>query len=196
MEYLLPTTWTYILACFLLIPAMSWLDRQRGTPKDFEKIPKLPALLGMGYLSAFYTGHMIDWQAMVITLSIAVSHNIGFGHPIGFALTGKNTALDPNMSEGGKYEPWQVTKLLKENPWVALALRGFFVGFWSLVALDWVASLKIALAFGIAFPLAPYIVRFKLGMGGEGWAKMEELRGMLIGIVFAVMATATFLVGA
>lgn len=179
-----------IAVCYIvMIFVMSWLDRQRGTPKNEEKIPKLLALLGMGYLSAVYTGHVLDWQAVMIMLSVAITNNIGFGHPVGLALTGRSD-LDP---DGGKYEAWQITRLLRENPWVALSLRGVFVGVGALVAMDWIASLKIAIAFGIGYPLAAYIVRYKLKMGEEGWAKMEELRGGLIGAVFCIMAVGVLL---
>ena len=72
----------------LAIPAMSWLDRQRGMPKDQETIPKVPALLGMGYLCAVLTGHWLDWQTLAIVAGVAVLHNISFGEPMGHALTG------------------------------------------------------------------------------------------------------------
>lgn len=160
----------------LLIPLMAWLDRQRGTPKETEIISKVPALLGIGYLCSVFTGHVLDWQAVVIMLSVAVAHNFGLGEPVGHALTG-------TMS--GKYETWQIG-ILKTNPWLALSVRGLFVGLWTLLALDPIASLKIALAFGIAFPLAPAIVRYGLKMGGGGWGMMEYIRGALIGLILFV----------
>lgn len=192
---------------------MSWLDRQRGTPKEAEIIPKLPALLGMGYLCALYTGHVLDWQAVAITASVAFAHNFGFGEPIGHALTGVTRPAE----DGTTYESWQVGKALKENPWLALAVRGLLVGLWTLfipglagmtgfiqpVHIDWFASLKIAVAFGIAFPLASHIVRYRLKMptrtreeAGAAWAKQESIRGALIELLLILMLVTTLAAGA
>jgi hypothetical protein len=179
-----------LLLLFSRVSLMSWLDRQRGTPKVAEKIPKLAALFGMGYLCALYVGHGLDWHAPLYMVAVWAGHGIGFGQPLGFALSGVNQAELPNPPRGAEYEPWQITTLLKRNPWVALFVRGLFVGLASLVALDWVASLVIALAFGIAFPLASYVVRYRLkmpaGTASEhavAWAKQEELRGALLELV-------------
>ncbi len=173
---------------------MSWLDRQRGTPKVAEKIPKPVALLGMGYLCAAYTGHMIDWQAVVITAGVAVAHNFGLGEPVGHALTGRGGEA---ADDGTTYEPWQIG-ILKTNPWLAVTARGLMVGFWTLLALDWVASLKIAAAFGIAFPLASYLIRYQLKMPtatpsqeAVAWARQEQVRGALIELLLLLMLVAT-----
>jgi hypothetical protein len=179
-----------LLELYSRISPMSWLDRQRGTTKVAEKIPKLLALFGMGYLCAAYTGHWFDWRTPLYMVAIWAGHGIGFGQPIGFALSGVNQAEMPNPPKGAEYEPWQITNLLKQNPWVALFVRGLFVGFASLIAFDPVASIKIALAFGLAFPLASYIVRFHLKMPASNasehavsWAKQEEIRGALIELI-------------
>ncbi len=179
---------------------MSWLDRQRGTPKSVEKIPKLMALLGMGYLCAAYTGHLIDWQAVVITAGVAFAHNFGFGEPLGHALTGRGGST---AADGTTYELWQIGKMLKANPWVALTVRGLLVGLWTLWALDPIASLKIAIAFGIAFPLAPHIVRYRLKMptatssqAAVAWAQQEKLRGALIELLLLLMLVTTLAVRA
>ena len=169
----------HILLCALLIPAMAWLDRQRGTSKETEIIAKVPALLGMGYLCAAFTGHVADWQAVVITLAVAVAHSFSFGEPLGHALTGIKGAT---ADDGTTYESWQVG-IPKDNPWLALTVRGLMVGAMTLLALDWVASLKIAAAFGLAFPLAPAIVRYGTKLGGAGWALQEWIRGGLIGLI-------------
>jgi hypothetical protein len=161
----------------LCIPLMSWLDRQRGMPKDIETIPKGAALVGMGYLCAYLTGHALDVQAIIITLTVAFSHNFGFGEPIGHALTGTGGAT---ADDGTTYETWQVG-VLKTNPWMALTVRGLMVGLWTLLAMDWLASLKIALAFGLAFPLASAFVRYALKSPPNAWAIQEWIRGGLIG---------------
>jgi flagellar biosynthesis protein FliR len=64
-----------------------------------------------------------------------------------------------------------------------------------LTALDPIASLKIGLAFGIAFPLAPFITTRILKMGGEGWAIQEEVRGGLIGLLLFLTWAATLAAG-
>lgn len=173
------------LLLLLFIPLMSWLDRQRGTPKDREIIPKLPALLGIGYLCAAFTGHYADWQALVITAAVAVVHNFSFGEPLGHALTGRGGVA---ASDGTVYEQWQIGDLLKSNPWVALAVRGAMLGLAGVAALDWQAAARIAVAWAIAFPLAPAVVRYALKMptrtkeqAGLAWAVNEWTRGALAG---------------
>lgn len=172
----------------LLVPVMSWLDRQRGMPKAVETIPKLPALLGIGYLCAAMTGHFADWQAVVITAVIAVAHNFSFGQPLGMALTGKTGAAD----DGTVYEAWQVG-ILRTNCWLALALRGAVLGVAGLAAYDFAAALKIAAAWAVAFPAAPAIVRYVLKMpvntanaSGKAWAANEWIRGALAGLFLSM----------
>jgi len=174
----------------LLVPVLSWLDRQRGMPKDVETIPKLPALLGIGYVCSVLTGHWMDWQALVITLSVAVIHNFSFGNPLGTALTGV-VSVAP---DGTLHEKWQVGNLLKSNPWVALSLRGAMLGMAGLLAMDYMAAVKIALAWAIAFPLSPFLVRYVLrmpvktiGQSGRAWATNEWTRGALAGLLMGVM---------
>ncbi len=178
---------TQQLLLLLLIPAMSWLDRQRGTPKDDEIIPKLPALLGIGYLCAVFTGHWLDWQAAVITAAVAVIHNFSFGEPLGHALTGRGGVV---AADGTVYEKWQVGSLLQSNPWVALAVRGAMLGLAGVAALDWQAAAQIAVAWAIAFPLAPAVVRYILKMptrtkeqAGRAWAANEWTRGAAAGVL-------------
>lgn len=184
-----------ILRLLIRCSPMSWLDRQRGMPKEAETIPKVLALAGMGYLCALYTGHFFDWQAIAITVGVAFAHNFGFGEPLGHALTGRGGAT---ADDGTTYESWQIGKTLKENPWVALTVRGLLVGVWTLLALDPIASLKIAIAFGVAFPLASYLVRYRLKMptakisdAALAWAEQEKLRGALIELSLISMLAAT-----
>lgn len=190
---------TNLLLSYSSISPMAWLDRQRGTPKIAEKIPKLAALAGMGYLCALLVGHGFDWRAPLYMLAVWAGHGIGFGQPIGFALSGVNQAELSNPPKGAEYEPWQFGPL-KHNPWLALFVRGLFVGIATLVAYDWVASIKIALAFGIAFPLASYVVRFNLKMPAvtasehaTAWAVQEKLRGSLIELALVGMLFLTLL---
>lgn len=180
-DYLLP----------LLIPVLSWLDRQRGTPKETETIPKIVALLGIGYVCSVFVGHWLDWQALVITISIAFIHNFSFGEPLGHALTGRGGVP---AADGTVYEKWQIG-ILKDNPWLALAVRGAMLGISGLVALDLVAAAKLAIAWAIAFPLAPAIVRYVLKMptytikqSGKAWAVNEWARGATAGLLLSVMS--------
>lgn len=171
-----------------LVTALSWLDRQRGMPRELETIPKLVALLGIGYICATLVGHWLDWQAIVITLSIAFIHNFSFGEPLGHALTGHSGTAD----DGTTYEKWQLG-VLKTNPWLALAVRGAMLGIAGLVALDLVAAIKIAIAWAIAFPLAPAFVRYVLKLptttekqSGKAWAVNEWTRGAIAGFALSV----------
>lgn len=159
-----------------LVALLSWLDRQRGMPKDQETIPKIAALLGMGYVIAVLCGHWMDWQAIAITAGVAVLHNISFGQPLGQALTGKVAKAD----DGTLYEVWQFHDVLRENPWLSLILRGVMVGGAGVLALDANAAWNIALAFGVAFPLAAVISRYALY---GSWGKNEYIRGALVGVI-------------
>lgn len=172
-----------VLVAVLGVALLSWLDRQRGTPKESEVIPKLPALLGMGYLCAAYTGHYADWQAAAITAAFAVVHNISFGEPMGHALSGQGGLA---ADDGAVYETWQVG-VLKTNPWLALAVRGAMSGLAGVAALDSYAAAALAVAWGIAFPAAPALARFVLYTKDVGarWAANEYIRGALAGLVLA-----------
>lgn len=171
----------------LFVPLMAWLDRQRGSPPEIEVISKVPALFGMGYICAFYTGHVFDVQTLIIMLAVWAGHGIGYGAPLGYALTG---VTGMPADDGSVYEPWQVTDLLKRNPWVALALRGVMVGAVALLSADIIAAGKIAVAFGIAFPLASYIVRYHITTSSpdDAWGKQEYVRGGLTGFILLVFS--------
>lgn len=166
----------------LLIPVLSWLDRQRGAPKEEEKIGKFPALMLMGYSTAILTGHWFDWQAVVITCSFAFLHNTSFGQPVGESLTGKVKPAD----DGSTHEEWQVGVL--KNCWLALAARGAFLGVAGWLALDLTAGLQIALAWAIAFPLSAAVIRYIVRDRRSAWARMEYLRGGLAAGLMAIPA--------
>lgn len=180
----------------LLIPAMAWLDRQRGTSKDLisglypglpghrsqgELIPKWLALAGLGLCVAFLTGHYWDWQAIVIALAVAIGYSTGWGHPLGTVLGGL-----PNK----RYEWWQ-RGILRDRPWLAIAVRGTFIGVLSLAAFDIIASIKIFFAFTVAFPLAPFLVTkaFKKS-GDEAWAEQEYWRGGIAALILWALSWA------
>lgn len=159
----------------LLIPAMAWLDRQRGSDFTTEIIPKNVALIGLGVCVSILTGHYWDWRAPVLVASVAIGYNVlGWGNPVGRAC---------GVRDDGKYEDWQVG-VLRRNVWLALAVRGAFIGLCSLVALDFTAALKIAIAFAIAFPLAPLVATkiFKQ-RGNAAWALQEYVRGAIAGVL-------------
>ena len=181
-----------LLLLLLSIPLMSWLDRQRGTPREFELITKSAALAGMGVLTAVLVGHWLDWQMLAITAAVMVIHNFSFGEPMGHALTGRGGQM---ADDGTTYEIWQVTALLRENPWVALGLRGLVTGLAGVAVLEPVTAVMIALAFGLAFPLAPAIVRYLLKLpvnsgkaAGKAWAVNEYIRGGLVGALLVGMS--------
>ena len=162
------------LLLLLLIPLLAFFDRQRGADKKTEIIPKIVALAGLGICVSLLVGHWLDWQALVIAVTVAVGYTFGLGHPVGMALTGKDI---------GEYESWQVG-ILRSNPWLALAVRGAFIGVCSLAAIDYLAALKITLAFAVAFPLAPWIAtRVFKRTGTDAWSLQETIRGGLAGAV-------------
>lgn len=168
----------------LLIPVMSWLDHQRGTPKGLEIIPKILALILMGYACAVLTGHWLDWQAAVITAGFAVLHNFSLGQPLGEALTGKIGQAD----DGSSYETWQVGPL--KNCWLALSARGAVLGLAGFIALDLTAGLQIAVAWAVAFPLSAALVRYvrSLRFKGGGWGLSEYLRGFIASLILVSVA--------
>jgi hypothetical protein len=168
--------WIKFILFLQKLSLLSWLDRARGNPEN--RLPKAIALFLMGYICALYAGHGLDWRAPLFMVAVWAGHGIGYGQPLGYALTGVSSP---------EYENWQITKLLKVNPWLALALRGIFVGIAALITFDYIAAIQVAVAFGAAFPLASYFVRFKLKMpttdaaeSAIAWAKQEEIRGLFI----------------
>jgi hypothetical protein len=172
----------------LLVPVMSWLDRQRGMSKDVETIPKAPALLAMGYLCALFTGHVSDPAAVGLALAFAIADSIGFGEPMGHALTGKGGVP---AADGTVYEGWQFGPL-RTNPWLALAVRGAMLAVAGFAALDLRAAAIIGISWTLAYPAAPAIVRFLLRMptkttaqSGRAWAANEWIRGVLAGLLMA-----------
>lgn len=169
------------LLMFLFVPVMSWLGRQAGTSRDIETIPKIVALLLLGYLCAVFTGHYFDWQAVVIAGAFYAARVPGHGQPWGWALSGRCD---------NRFEKWQVLWILKYNPWLALAFKGLMVGAATLLAFDPIASLKITVASVVTWPLAPYIVRYGLKMpttteaeSGAAWARGEYIRDAGLGVI-------------
>mgnify|MGYP001604612953 CR=1 FL=1 len=163
-----------LLSMLPLIPLMAWLDRQRGRSDVTEIIPKIVALAGLGVCVSLLVGHYWDWQAPIIVAAVAIGYALGWGNPVGRACGGP---------DNGKYERWQVG-ILRRNVWLALAVRGSFVGLFTLVAFDPVASLKIIAAFTIVFPLAPFLVTRAFQKSGDpAWAEQEYWRGGMAGVI-------------
>jgi hypothetical protein len=85
-------------------------------------------------------------------------------------------------------EWWQVG-LLKTNAWLALTVRGLMWGAPIALLGYWDPSLYwMPLVFGIAMPLSVFITkhldRFQSEyVEGDAWARMEYLRGLLIGTI-------------
>lgn len=168
-----------LLVVFFFPVFMAYLDRQRGTEKESETIPKSVALGLLGMLTSVLVGHYFDWQAIVITISVATGYALSYGHPLGWAISG---------SPKGELEKWQIGPL-KTNPWLALAVRGAFIGLFSLAAFDWLASLKITVAFAIAFPVSAYAAIKIMDRDREAaWGISEYLRGFIAGLILAVMS--------
>jgi len=186
---------TLILALkLLLVPAISWLDRQRGTSRDAEIISKFVALVLLGGTAAALLGHSVDRLTVLIVMAVAFAYNMpGFGQPIG-------AILSPPGNEN--YETWQTSPALRTNPTLALAFYGLFfpaallilwvtvlIATWLMHAHSsaWLAlwpeilatGIKLALTYGIAFAAAPHLA-VKLGpRDGSTWSTQEYLRGAI-----------------
>jgi hypothetical protein len=172
----------------LLIPIMAWLDYQRGLPKDIETITKPVALVGIGFLTATLTGHWFDYYTIAITLGISVIHGIGFGEPIGHALSGIG---GQKADDGSTYESWQVGALLKENPWAALFVRGSMLGIAGLPTIisgDYLTPISIAMSWGIAFPSACALVRWVIKPKGTGEGENAAIRGGIAASLLCAIA--------
>ena len=162
------------LLFLLLIPVMAWLDRQRGSSKEAEKIPKFLAMIGLGICVSVLTGHWLDWQMLVLIAGTWAAYSPGWGEPLGHAITGKTNRL---------WEKWQFG-IIKKNPWLALIVRGLFFTIPGLAILEPMTAVKLGVAFGLAFPLGPLIAtRIFKKRGDDAWALNEYIRGAFAGSV-------------
>lgn len=170
-----------ILVAVFLVLAMAFFDRQRGTPKSAELMPKALALLGLGLVVVTIILPPAPWQALALLAGTWAAYSIGFGAPLGWAITGYNPF------PGAWREVWQVGGL-RYRPWLSLFVRGLFHAVPGLLIGDPRAALVLAAAFGIAFPLAPWLAtRVFKRAGDEAWALNEYLRG---GIAAAILCGA------
>lgn len=183
----------------LLIPAMAWLDRQRGSSKENEIIPKYAALTGIGVSVAILLG-AFNASAITVIAVVWTAYVIGWGEPLGRIVSDGVT--------DGKYETWQIGPL-KEHPYLAMTVRGLLILPIALLAnalvvladflfshlvslaamlysplaalyvpldaltISAVDIAKLSIAFAIAFPIAPFIA-VSLGRRGDpAWALQE-----------------------
>lgn len=194
---------TLLMLKLALVPAMSWLDRQRGTPRAIEILSKIVALTLLGYTSAVLLGHAFDPLTLLIVAAVAFAYNMpGFGQPIG-------AILSPPGNEN--YETWQTSPALRTNPTLALVFYGLFFPYallvlWAIVLFAawfmhahlsvWIAlwpeilaaGIKLALAYSVAFAAAPHLAVKLDARDGSTWATQEYLRG-------AIAATLLFIGG-
>jgi len=163
----------YLIA---VIPLMAWLDRQRGCHEC--PMPKILALFLLALCVAALTGHFdLNWQAGLLVAGTMTAWSVGWGQPIGWALTGKPVKI---------YELWQVG-YLRKNPWAALFARGLMMALPGITIFDLYTTLELAVAFAIAFPLAPWL-SVAMSRNGEGsWAQQEYLRGGIAGVLLWVL---------
>lgn len=163
-------------ALLFLIPIMSWLDRQRGCHEC--PMPKIAALALLGLCVAALTGHLwptgpTNWQSPILIAGTMTAWSVGWGQPIGWALTGQGAR---------PFELWQVG-ILRKNPWVALVARGLMMALPGILILDMRTTLELAAAFGISFPLAPMLAVAVSKTGQGSWATQEYLRGGIAGVI-------------
>ena len=172
----------------ILVPLHSWLDRQRGTPRDTEIITKAMALAAMVFCQLILLG-VHDWSVVTVGIVVWTGYVIGWGEPVGHIITGRHA---------GDYEWWQFLPVLRDNPIAALAFRGALVlplavalniFLWAInfvypvVALMIGAAVivKLTVAYAIAFPLAPWLVlKYRKARGDQAWVEQEYVRGFMI----------------
>jgi len=133
----------------------------------------------MGYVTAVMVGHPFDWQSLAILITFSVLHGIGFGEPVGHAMTGRGGQV---ASDGSIYESWQFIPVLRENPWIALAFRGGILGLSCVWTLDPLSVAAVAVGWAISFPLSIAIVRFWVSPRwdiGTGEVHYQALCGFL-----------------
>ena len=159
------------------IVLMSYLDRLRGTG---TRLFKGDARLLMGWCLAALMGHGFDMLTLPIIALFAIGEAPGWGTPMAALYGDKMSQTDQ--------EWWQVG-LLKTNAWLALTVRGLMWGAPIALLGYWDPSLYwMPLVFGIAMPLSVFITkhldRFQSEyVEGEAWARMEYLRGLLMGSI-------------
>lgn len=185
---LLPVLWV------MLIPAMAWLDRQRGSSDENETITKAVALAGLGVSVAVLLG-AYNVSAITVIAVVWTAYVIGWGEPLGRIVSGGITDY--------KYETWQVGPM-KDHPYLSMTVRGMLILPIALVAnaavalsamlyapLDALAIpavdiAKLSIAFAVAFPLAPFIAVSLGRRGDHAWALQEYIRSGLIATMLLI----------
>lgn len=177
-----------LLVKLMIIPLHSWLDRQRGTSRDTEKITKAMALAAICLCQLILLG-VHDWSAVTVGIVVWTGYVIGWGQPLGHMIAGR-----PHSD----YEKWQFLPVLRAKPVVALAFRGALVlplavclnaVLWAVnfvypvaaLMIDAVVIAKLTIAYAIAFPAAPWLVmKYRKARGDQAWAEQEYVRGFMI----------------
>ena len=156
-----------------LVPVLSWLDRQRGTPKDREILPKIAtlALYGFAVLTILFIKDEQILASLVAAVLLPLNLTFGYGYPWGWAITGKAK---------GQPESWQFSDLLRSHPFLSLAIRGAWVG---LPLMYFSPQLGIAISVGslIGWTLSPFLAS-KLPDNVDRWAYAEYMRSVFIGL--------------
>ena len=186
----------------LLVPLMAWLDRQRGTPRQSERIAKLPALVALGIGAALLLPPAGPWLELLTIAAVAIGYSFGFGQPIG-------AIVSPPGNDD--YE-WYQVGALRRHPMLALLVRGSLIGATFIVlyaavlgvrlvalpgsAAGWLAAAPaaaqraadLAIVYAGAFAAAPWLAVNLGRRGNEAWALQEYLRGGLAAAMLLSMS--------
>jgi hypothetical protein len=152
-------------------------DRARGHTWPIKGASML-AKIAYGYAMALAFGHYADWTAALITVGMAAGMSIGWGNPLGSAILG--IKMDQTT-----LERWQTFKLVKNDPWLALAYRGAIWGGCVAIA---AACLDLRLlwlipSYAVAMPAAVELALMMGKKGDEAWAASEFWRGGIVGVI-------------
>lgn len=161
-------------------------DRIRGGLLSAHGInipSKLETLLH-GWTIALCFGHGFDLAGVWLMIALTFGEAVGWGHPLGWALSGVETG-EPESYEVGR---------IADNPWVSLTVRGLL---WALPAapVAWIYDPHIWHLFWI-MPLtmvaAPWIAvqtkRVSEQWFGELWGAQEIYRGLMTGLFVVLVA--------
>jgi hypothetical protein len=170
----------------LLYPFLvSAADRIRGgLLSDYGvKIPGKLLTAVHSWTIALAIGHGFDVAGLWLVLALTIGEAMGWGHPLGWALTG---------AEKGAPERYEIGPLAK-NPWLSLAARGLI---WAIlttpVALIYDTTiLNLLWIMPLTMTVAPWIAVRTSKLLPNTWGAQEFYRGFLTGTLAVLSAYLT-----
>lgn len=180
-----------MLAYLIAIPFLVALaDRMRGglLADHGIRLSKVPTLFH-AWTIALACGHGFDWIGLGLVLALSVGEAIGWGRPLGSALTG--VLQNGPDAQPESYERW-IGHGLANHPWWSLAVRGVI---WALPALPlayydatllnllWIMPFTIVAAPFIARHTEAYRAAHLHAIMDGAWPAQEIYRGFLVGLL-------------